>query len=90
MEEILKPTEDELMAAEEKCRKAIKTVAKAVFMHVFVTGLLIWIALQSSMETWTLGLIAMVLLINLSGLLPLGKELSKRIRDLRSIMDQYE
>ena len=90
MEEILKPTEDELMAAEEKCRKAIKTVAKAVFMRVFVTGLLIWIALQSSMETWTLGLIAMVLLINLSGLLPLGKELGKRIRELRSIMDQYE
>ena len=39
MEEILKPTEDELMAAEEKCRKAIKTVAKAVFMRLFVTGL---------------------------------------------------
>ena len=90
MEEIIKPTEDELMAAEEKCRKAIKTVAKAVFMRLFVTGLLLWIALYSAMEGWAIGLIAMVLLINLTGLLPLGKELTKRIRELKSIMDQYE
>ena len=90
MEEILKPTEDELMAAEEKCRKAIKTVTKAVIMRIFVTGLLIWIAFQSSMEGWVLGLIAMVLLINLTGLLPLGQELAKRIRELKSILDQYE
>ena len=90
MEEIRKFTEDELMAAEEKCRKAMKTVTKAVIMRIFVTGLLIWIALQSSMEAWVLGLIALVLLINLTGLLPLGQELGKRIRELKSIMDQYE
>ena len=90
MEEIFNPTEDELMAAEEKCRKSMKTVTKAVVMRIFVTGLLIWIAFQSSMETWVLGLIGLVLLINLTGLLPLGQELGKRLRELKSILDQYE
>ena len=78
------------MEAEEKCRKAMKTVTKAIVMRLFVTGLLLWIAMQSGMELWAVGLIALVLLINLSGLLPLGTELRKRLRELKSIMDQYE
>ena len=90
MEEIIRPSEDELMEAEEKCRKAMKTVMKAIVMRLFVTGLLLWIAMQSGMELWAVGLIALVLLINLSGLLPLGTELRKRLRELKSIMDQYE
>ena len=90
MEEIIRPSEDELMAAEEKCRKAMKTVTKAIIMRLSVTGLLLWITLQSGMELWAVGLITLVLLINLSGLLPLGTELRKRLKELNSILDQYE
>ena len=75
------------MEAEEKCRKAMKTVTKSIVMRIFVTGLLLWIALQSGMELWAVGLIALVLLVNLSGLLPLGTELRKRLRELKSILD---
>ena len=89
-EEILRPGEDELMEQEDKCRRSLKTVGKAVFMRLFVTGLLIWVLVQSAMDLWIIGLIALVLLINLTGLLPLVSELRKRRAELKSIMDQYE
>ena len=85
-----RPTEDELMEQEEKCRKALKTVGKAIAMRLFVTVLLVWIVFQTGMELWIVGLMVLVLLINLSGLLPLGNELKKRFQELKSIMDQYE
>lgn len=85
-----RPSEEELMEQEEKCRKALKTVGKAIIMRLFVTGLLLWILFQTGMELWILGLMVFVLLVNLSGLLPLGAELKKRIRELRSIMELYE
>ena len=89
MEKELCPTEDELMEREDKCRKALKTVGKAIFMRLFVTALLVWIVIQNGMEFWVMGLMLFVLLINLGGLLPLCGELKKRILELRSIMDQY-
>ena len=88
--EYIRPDEDALMEAEEKCRKAMKTVGKAIFMRIFVTGLLIWVLFQTEMELWIIGMMAFVLIINLSGLLPLALELKKRFRELKSIMDQYE
>lgn len=89
-DEILRPSEDELMQREEKCRKAIKTVVRAILMRLFVTGLLIWVVFQTSMELWVIGMMVFVLIINLSGLLPLGQELKKQRRLLKEIMDQYE
>ena len=86
----LRPTEDELMEREEKCRKAMKTVGKAIFMRIFVTGLLIWVVVQTSMELWIIGLMAFVMIINVSGLFPLVLEWKKRFRELKSIMEQYE
>ena len=68
-EPIIRPDEDALMEAEEKCRKAMKTVGKAIFMRIFVTGLLIWVLFQTEMELWIIGMMAFVLIINLSGLL---------------------
>ena len=82
-------SEEELMEREERCRKSIKTVGKAVFMRLFVSGLLIWVALQTGMELWAIGMLAVVLIINLSGLLPLCMELKKKHRELKEIIAQY-
>lgn len=79
-----------LMEQEEKCCKSLKTVGKAIFMRLLVTGLLIWALLQNEMQVWVIGLMTVVLIINLSGLLPLGAELKKRLRELKGILDQYE
>ena len=89
-QENLRPTEDELMAREDKCRKALKTVGRAVFMRMFVTGLLVWALLQTELRLWVMGLMSFVLVINLGGMLPLVTELKARRRELKEIMDQYE
>lgn len=83
-------TEEELMDREEQCRKSIKTVGKAIFMRLFVTGLLIFVVFRAGMELWVLGLMVFVLIINLSGLMPLGLELRKKCRELKEILDAYE
>lgn len=70
---------------EERCRKAIRTVGKAIFMRLFVTAVLIWAVLRTNMELWVIGLMVLVLITNLSGLLPLTGELKKRRKELQEI-----
>ena len=73
---------------EERCRKAIRTVSKAILMRLFVTVILVWALLQTGPELWVIGLIAFVLVINLSGLLPLGTELKKQRKELKEILTE--
>lgn len=85
-----RPSEEALMAREEKCRKSIRAVGKAVIMRLFVAVILIWAFFQTSGEIWVLGLMIFVLIINVSGLVPLFRELQARRRELKEIMAQYE
>ena len=89
-ENALRPSEDELMAREEKCRKSLRTLGKALFMRLFVTGVLVWVLLQSGSRLWVLGMMAFVLVINITGALPLMAEWKKQRSQLRAILDQYE
>lgn len=88
--ENIRPTEEDLMEREEKCRKAIKTLAKAVFMRIFVTGLVIFALTRVQTQLWVLGLMGFVLVINLGGMFPLLTEWKKCHRELNTILDQYE
>ena len=83
-------SEEELMDREERCKKALKTVGKAIFMRLFVTAVLIWVVFQTNMEVWVVGLIVFVMIINLSGLLPLSLEMKKKYGELKQILDFYE
>lgn len=85
-----RPTEEELMAQEEKCRKSMKTVTKAIFMRGFVLVLLFWILLKTTAQPWVMGMLLFVVLITVSGTLPLAAELKKRRRELKAILEQYE
>ena len=78
------------MAQEEKCRKSLKTLGKAIAMRVFVTVLLFWILLQTGLTLWAVGLMVLVLLMNLGGLLPLTQEWKKQRGILKDILAQYE
>lgn len=84
------PSEDDLLAREEQCRKALKTVGKAIFMRLFVTAILVWAVVGTRMDAWVIGLMALVLLINLTGLLPLAGEWKKQRLTLKDILSQYE
>ena len=89
-EQYIRPTEDELIAQEEKCRKSMRTVAKAVFMRIFVMALLVWAMIQATMELWIVGIVVFVMLITLAGMLPLIREWNKQRKQLKKILDQYE
>lgn len=75
---------------EDQCRKAIRMVGKAVFMRLLVTALLIFVLIGNGMQGWVIGLIVFVLIINLTGMLPLVHELRKQRKLLKEILDEEE
>lgn len=86
--------EPDIYDREDQCRKAIRTairtVGKAVFMRLLVTALLIFVLIGNGMQGWVIGLIVFVLIINLTGMLPLVHELRKQRKLLKKILDEEE
>ena len=88
-EEKISP-ESDAFDREEQCRKVIRTVGKAVVMRLVVTALLIFVLVGTGMQSWMIGMIALVLIINLTGMLPLVQELRKQRRLLKDILAEEE
>ena len=84
----LSPEDRGWFEREERCRKALRTVRKAELMRLLVTGVLLWVLLQSSMDKWSVGLMAFVLIINLTGLFPLVSEWKKQRLKLKEILTE--
>ena len=82
--------EPDIYDREDQCSKAIRTVEKAVFMRLLVTALLVFVLIGNGMQGWVIGLIVFVLIINLTGMLPLVQELRKQRKLLKEILDQEE
>lgn len=80
----------DILQREEDCRKALKTVCKAILMRIFVMAILIWTALTNGMQFWVIGLLVMVMIINLSGCLPLFNEWKKQRQILKNIIAEEE
>lgn len=83
-------SEDVLMEQEENCRKALKNLTRALFMRVFILAILLFALLGAKMQLWFFGLMVFVLVITLTGSLPLITEWKKQRRNLHEIMEQYE
>ena len=75
---------------EEQCRKAIRTVGRAVFMRLLVTALLLFALVGTGLQGWVIGLMVFVLIINLAGMLPLVQELKKQRSLLKEILAEEE
>ena len=69
MEEILRPDEDELMAQEEKCRKSLKTLGKAIAMRVFVTVLLFFVLKHITLTGWIGWIVKAAVSVAISGVI---------------------
>ena len=78
----------ELVERQERCQKAMKTVTRAIVMRLFICGLLIWAAIRSDMPLWAVGLMLLVLLINITGALPLAAELKKRRQEWNLLLEE--
>ena len=85
----LEPNEGlDILEREERCQKAIKTIAKAIIMRLLICGLLIWIVLRTDMEIWVAGLMLLVMLMNVTGILPLAVELKKRRVEWKALLEE--
>lgn len=90
MEKIGYISEEELYLREENCRKALKTVMKAIFMRLFVSVVLVWSVIRSGMPRWAACMMAFVLILNLASLLPLWQEWRKQRKALKEALSQME
>lgn len=81
---------EDLLEREERCQKAMKAVSKAIFMRLVICGLLIWVVLKTAMELWVMGLMLLVMVINVTGILPLAAELKKRRAEWKQLLEEEE
>lgn len=87
----LEPVEErDLLEREERCRKAIKVVSKAIAMRLLICGLLIWVVFRTDLAFWTIGLMLFVMVINITGILPLAAELKKRRQEWKELLEEEE
>ena len=76
---------------EEQCRNTIRVVTRAILMRNVVSVLLLVMVIRAGASPTVLGLGAFVLVIAVSGALPLGKELAKQKELLKKCLkDQDE
>lgn len=75
---------------EERCRKVIKNVRKAIVIRLVVVALVIFAFTRTAMSPWLVGLMLLVAVITLSALPPLLKELKARRAELKTLMESEE
>ena len=75
---------------EEQCRKTIRVVTRAMVMRVLVGVLLLAAVIRAGANPAVLGLCAFVLLIAVSGAVPLARELGKQRKLLKDCLAQQE
>lgn len=71
---------------EERCRKTIRTLLKAILMRAAAGILLIVAVVRSEAAPVALGLSVFVLLVILAGVVPLVRELQKQTQLLRDCL----
>jgi len=82
--------ERDLMEREERCRKAMKTVSKAIAMRILICALLIWIVIRSGLDLWVSAMLLLVMIINITGILPLTAEWTKRRQEWKELLEEEE
>ena len=75
---------------EERCRKTMRTLMKAIFMRLFAGVLLLVAVLRSGAAPVALGLSAFALILILSGLIPLVQEFNKQRTILKESLRQQK
>ena len=88
--ENLTPEED-VYDREDRCRRVIKNVTKAIVMRLVVVVLVIWAFTRAETNPWLIGLmLLLVVLITVSSLPILNKELSARRKELKALIASEE
>ena len=75
---------------EERCRKTIRTLLKAILTRIAAGILLAVAVVRANTAAIALGITAFALLLILSGLLPLARELRKQRGILKECLEQQK
>ena len=75
---------------EERCRKTIRTLLKAIVMRIAAGVLLAVAVVRANAAPIALGLTGFALLLILSGLLPLARELKNQRVILKECLEQQK
>lgn len=75
---------------EERCRKTIRTLVKAIIMRIAAGVLLAVAVIRANAVPIALGLTCFALLLILTGMLPLVRELKKQKGVLDECLDQQK
>ena len=75
---------------EERCRKTIRTLLKAVVVRIAAGVLLAVAVIRTNAAPIAMGLTGFALLLILSGLIPLVRELKKQKGILKECLDQQK
>ena len=86
--ENLTPEED-VYDREDRCRR-VKNVTKAIVMRLVVVALVIWAFTRAETNPWLIGLMLLVVLITVSSLPILLKELNARRKELKALIESEE
>ena len=78
----------DLAEREERCQKAMKMVARAIAMRLLICGLLLWAVIRSPIRLWAAGLMLLVMLVSITGILPLAAELKKRRQEWKMLLQE--
>lgn len=88
MEQANNTPDGDIYDQEERCRRAIRTVARAIVMRLLVLALVIWAFAQAPGNGVLIGLLLLVAFITLGALPILIKELRRRRRELKALIAQ--
>lgn len=87
-ENLLPEPDEDVYRREERCCRAIKSVGKAIFMRLVVAALIVWAFTRTRLNAWMVGLMIFVIVIDLSALLPLVKELKNRLAERKTLLNE--
>lgn len=82
--------EEDVYDREDRCRRVIKNVTKAIVMRLVVVALVVWAFTRAETNPWLIGLMLLVVLITLSSLPILIKELTARRKELKDLINSEE
>lgn len=82
--------EGDVYDREDRCRRAIKNVTRAIVMRLVVVALVVWAFTRAETNLWLIGLMLLVVLITVSSLPILIKELMDRRKEWKNLIESEE
>ena len=74
----------------QHCEKTVRTIRRAVLMRLFLTALLLYIPFAAKVSSGIWILMGFVMLINVSGLIPLMSQWRIKKKELDKLLDEEE